>query len=400
MEERTFAYILKISERIARASKVKKLRPLSKEIAENVLKREGVIIIPGVRGSGKTTLLSELYSKEKNAIFINAEVLAKQGVSLLDYLHYSYAKGFRVFLIDEIHILPEWEKDVKIFYDETKSKIVISGSSAIALRVKGSELSRRATFYELKPLSFREYLYFRVGRNFPKRRLEYLLDLKKRRKLEKMVVPYLDYFLPYLQFDALPAAFFERKEDVYINIVERTLRYDLAYIRPIDNFYIDVSYKILKFISLSPPSKVSYSRISSQFGVSINFVRDLLYSLEQTGIIYRVAPYGKGKVRKEEKVLMPLSFRSALCLHYNENPDKGGLREDFFVQHVGKCFYFKTGIERRTPDFVVDDCVFEIGGPSKGFEQIKKYKKAFLVKEAILLEKEKEVPIYLFGFLY
>ena len=141
--------------------------------------------------------------------------------------------------------------------------------------------------------------------------------------------------------------------------------------------------------------------MSSSLGIGIKLVRDIINSLTQAGIIYKIPPQGQGKsaARKEDKILMPLSFRNALCSYYNFPTPKGSLREDFFIQHVGNCNYLKTGIKRRTPDFVVGNYIFEVGGSSKSHEQIVGLKNAFLVKEAISLNKN-EIPIYLFGLLY
>lgn len=402
IEEKIFSSILTVSANIAEKSKVGELRDLSKEILKNISSsKRGVFILYGVRGSGKTTVLASLNKKEENALFANGEIILKYGVSLLDFLHYAYSKGYKIFLIDEIHTLPEWEKDIKIFYDETKEKIIVTGSSAIALKVKGSELSRRASFFEVKPLSFREYIFFRTGKHLPKVSIGDITNLKKRKELEKLIIPYINYFPSFLQFDALPAAFFEKNKEVYINILERTIRYDLVSLREVDISYIENVFRAVKFIATSPPGEFSYSGLASSLGVGLKLAREIITSLTQTGIIYKIPPFGKGKkaIRKEEKVLMPLSFREALCGYYGVSSPKGSLREDFFIQHVGECFYLKTGIKRRTPDFLIRDCVFEVGGPSKGFEQIKDMKKAFLVKEAISLENN-EIPIYLFGLLY
>ena len=80
-------------------------------------------------------------------------------------------------------------------------------------------------------------------------------------------------------------------------------------------------------------------------------------------------------------------------------PVERRFKRGLLVQHVGHCDYLKTGVERRTPDFVVGDYIFEVGGPSKNYGQIKGMKNAFLVKEASFQSKE-EIPIYLFGLLY
>ncbi len=402
MDEKLFSELVVISSAIAEQSKVSQLREQSKNILSELLaKNRGVFVIAGLRGTGKTTILAEIYSQEKNSLFINAEVLLKHTIRLLDFLHYALAKGYKTVLIDEIHAVSSWEKDIKLFYDETKQKIVVSGSSAIALKAKSSELSRRAHTFEIKPFSFREYLMFQTKKQFPVIRLQDLIEPETRKKLEKDIQPYLHYFLPYIQFDALPAAFFDKNQETYINILERVIRYDLVSLREVDTLYLENTFRAIKVIASSSPGELSYSSLASSLGVGIKLTKQIVSSLQQTGMIYLIPPAGAGKkaVRKEEKILMPLSFRAALCNHYNLPIPQGAVREDFFIQHVSGCRYLKSGKERRTPDFVVRDYIFEVGGHSKSVAQIKGWKNAYLVKEMVS-SSENEISLYLFGFLY
>ncbi len=402
MEEKVYTEIISMSSMIAEKSKVDIIRDLSKDIINDIkISEKGVFIISGVRGSGKTTILAELYKIEKETIFINAEIILKYGISLLEFLNYSYTKGNKIFLIDEVHVLPDWEKDLKIFYDEIRGKIIVTGSSAITLRVKASELSRRAKTFNVMPLSFREYLYFQTKKILPKISIKELIDENRKKELERTISPYINYFNSYINFDSLPAAFFDKNKDTYINIVERTLRYDLIHLREIDNFYVENTFRMIKVIATSSPGEISYNGLSSSLGIGIKLVREMINSLEQTGLIFKVPPYGKGKkaIRKEEKILMPLSFRSALCNFYGVEVPKGSLREDFFIQHVKNPFYLKTGEKRRTPDFIVEGTIFEVGGPSKKLYQINDFKNSFIVKESLGSE-QKEIPLYLFGLLY
>jgi len=78
---------------------------------------------------------------------------------------------------------------------------------------------------------------------------------------------------------------------------------------------------------------------------------------------------------------------------------KGTIREIFFIRMVKTAgyniFYSKKG------DFEVDDCIFEIGGKTKTMKQIKHAgDNAYLVKDDILYGSKREIPLYLFGFLY
>ncbi len=401
MDEKLFSNVVSASARSVETAKVSSLRETSKEIVGKIKARKGLYVICGLRGVGKTTILTELSGPAAKSIYLNGEIILKYGADLLDMLHHSEQAGYSTFMVDEIHVIPNWEKDIKIFYDETHHNTVITGSSAAALKVRGSELSRRATIFNLEPLSFREYLYFKTSKRFEKIRMEDLLDRKTLQVVIKQLTPHTGDFELYTRRNALPAAYFEDNPAVYLNIVERTVRYDLQSLHETDAHYIDAAFKAIKFVATSSPGDVSYSGLASSIHSSTRVVQEMIRLLSYSGLFYIVPPEGIGHkaVRKEDKILMPLSFRSALCESYGTSPSVGGIREDFFIQHVESAKYLKTGTERRTPDFLVGDCIFEVGGNSKGWAQLKERKNAYLVKESLLFQ-EKEIPLYAFGFLY
>jgi len=401
MDEKLFSNILSVSARTIETAKVGLLRPKSREIIKKIIAEKGLYVISGLRGVGKTTILAELSKTIEHSIYFNGEIIVKYGADLLDVLHHSEKLGYSTFMIDEIHTIPNWEKDIKIFYDETHHHTIITGSSAVALKVQGSELSRRAIIFNLKPFSFREYLYFRTNKEFEIVKIGDLLDRKKLSIIMKQIVPYAPEFELYTKRNALPAAYFENKPDVYLNIVERVIRYDLQSLREIDAGYTDAAFKVIKFIATSSPGEVSYSGLANSIRKNTRLVQEMIRLLSYAGLLYIVPPEGSGHkaIRREDKILMPLSFRNALCESYGVPTSIGGIREDFFVQHVSDAKYLKTGVERKTPDFLVGNSIFEIGGESKGWSQLKNMENAYLVKESLLFE-DKEIPIYAFGFLY
>ncbi|MCD6227489.1 ATP-binding protein [Candidatus Micrarchaeota archaeon] len=401
MQEILFTNIMTMSMKTAEQARVDNLRYSSIEIISQIKSKKGLYIISGLRGVGKTTILSTLLYSIEKSIYLNGDIILKYGVNLLDILHYFEIMGYTTFLIDEIHSIPDWEKDIKIFYDETHSNIVITGSSAVALKTKGSELSRRATIFKLKPLSFREYLYFKVKKGINRIELSDILAPNKLRKIVKQIMPYINEFGIYTQQNALPACFFNDKPDVYINILERIVRYDLQSLREVDVHYIDSVFKVVKFIASSPPGEVSYTRIANSIDRGTKVAQEIVKMLSYSGLLYVIPPEGVGHkaIRSEDKLLMPLSFRSALCKSYGITPSLGGIREDFFIQHVGNAKYLKTGVERRTPDYIIGENIFEIGGEAKRWAQLKNKKNGYLVKETIMF-KDNEIPLYVFGLLY
>jgi len=78
--------------------------------------------------------------------------------------------------------------------------------------------------------------------------------------------------------------------------------------------------------------------------------------------------------------------------------DTGNLRETFFFNQVSnnhKLNYTDKG------DFLVDNrYVFEIGGKNKTTRQISGITDSFLVLDNIETGNRKEIPLWLFGFLY
>ena len=79
-------------------------------------------------------------------------------------------------------------------------------------------------------------------------------------------------------------------------------------------------------------------------------------------------------------------------------PQIGTIRESFFASQVsvsGSIYYVDKG------DFLVDEkYTFEIGGKSKGFDQIKDIDHSFVVADGIEIGFKNRLPLWLFGFTY
>ncbi len=392
-----FTNVVSYSQKMINSNLVSKLRPLSMEIVKMIQNQSIITAIKGLRGVGKSSLLIYFLYHQKDSIYINAEYLLKQGLSLYEVLDYAYSQGYRVFGIDEIHVLKNWPLDVKLFYDQTRAKIVLTGSSAISLHITSSELSRRVVSVDLKPFSFREFIYFKTGVLLEKRTLKEILENKK--EIAREIAPFVSIYNEFLEYYALPAAFFESK-DVYPGIIEKIVYHDLISLKSIDFSYVDAAFKTLRFLVSSKPGEISYNSLASSLGKSVKFSISLINLLANAGILNIINAHGRGHkpIRSGVKISLPLSFRSALARYFNTEVEKGALREDFFIHHVGNAFYVKE-MGRRSPDYWVDGYVFEIGGPSKGKSQLERSERGFLVKES-LSTMSNDVPIYLFGLLY
>jgi hypothetical protein len=76
----------------------------------------------------------------------------------------------------------------------------------------------------------------------------------------------------------------------------------------------------------------------------------------------------------------------------------GTMRETFFLNITSKAHqvtYPKKG------DFLVDDTyLFEVGGKSKSFKQIKDIPHSYVAADDIEVGSGHKIPLWLFGFLY
>src|SRR5690606_12186118 len=86
---------------------------------------------------------------------------------------YNLAKQFAQFggthlLLDEVHKYPNWSREIKLIYDNfPELNVVFTSSSMLEIYKSESDLSRRAVSYNLKELSFREFIALETQKVLP-----------------------------------------------------------------------------------------------------------------------------------------------------------------------------------------------------------------------------------------
>src|SRR3989338_9615558 len=143
------------------------------ELIDQYITSRQVIVVTGMRRVGKTTLLRYFFNKIKseNKIFLdledplNQEVFEKRNYETvkksletrgIDLTRQSY-----IFL-DEIQFTRNLPSVVKYLYDHNKIKFFLTGSASFYLKNLFSEsLAGRKYIFELFPLDFEEFLWFK-----------------------------------------------------------------------------------------------------------------------------------------------------------------------------------------------------------------------------------------------
>lgn len=137
-----------------------------------------VSIVTGVRRSGKSIIILQVLKRlvdsgtdKKNTLYINLEEPAFAGNLNLKFLLKIYdiylesfnPKGKIYIFLDEIHLVPGWERFVRGLYDRSENiKFYITGSSSRLLSKEyGTSLTGRVYSNEVFPLDFKEFLLFK-----------------------------------------------------------------------------------------------------------------------------------------------------------------------------------------------------------------------------------------------
>ncbi len=365
----------------------------------------------GSRGTGKTTLLLQYirdHIEDKDeCIYVSADHIYFSRNLLLNFVQEMVEDhGVRYFFIDEIHKYPNWNQELKNIYDSFPDvTTVFSGSSSMDL-VKGAyDLSRRGVLFRLHGMSFREYLSFKGIADIPTCSLDTLLE--DRTALEKKVAGinrikghFKDYLgAGYYPFIMEGTEYYHQK---LLHVIEKIVFEDISNFYKLKTENLPNFKKILAYVSTIPPGELNRNSVSKHIGLDNKTVSHYLSILQETGLIelIRENKSGSAMLKSTEKIFLDNpDLYCCVGQEVGQPPSTGTLREIFFLKMIRNAgfspYYSKTG------DYEVNGTIFEIGGKNKSRKQIKTAKApSFIVKDDILYGSKRDIPLYLFGFLY
>lgn len=364
----------------------------------------------GPRGVGKTTLLLQ-YIKSKlskeTTFYFSADLVYFQQSNLLEFVnHLHQVEGYKVIFIDEIHKYQNWNQELKNIYDAFPTlKIVFSGSSMLDLISGSHDLSRRAKLYHLHGLSFREYLNFSLGFDFPTIPFKDLLsDPIGSSQFLKGIDRILPLFSKYLHEGYYPFVFEDPHSyhEKITRIIDKTISEDIASFYNLKTPNLPYFKKVLTYLASIPPGELNIHNLSGNLGIDNKTVEHYLKILASVGLARELYLFegGGSSLRKASKLLLNnTNLIHTMQQYLGQEISKGMEREIFFVQTLQNAgidiFYSKQG------DYQTRDAIFEIGGKNKNNKQLKGSDlPGFLAKDDILTPIKNEIPLFLFGFIY
>lgn len=364
-----------------------------------------MIGIKGARGAGKTTLLLQYAHRQlpldHQVLYISLDDLWFTENNLVDLADAFVKQGGRYLLLDEVHRYPGWSQELKNIYDDQPDlSVVFTGSSIMHLDKARGDLSRRAVMYELRGLSFREYIALTT--NVLHKKLEWETLLKEHvgiaRSIIQTVKP-LEHFAAYLKHGYYP--YFLENVNLYPQKLEETislaLSADLPALHDITPASIEKIRQLLYIIAESAPFKPNISKLSERTGVTRNALIIFLHHLEDLRIINSLyhSASGIGALQKPEKIFLHHP-NLQYALSYAET-NIGNVRESFFINQAES---IKPVTYTSEGDFAVGRDMFEVGGKDKQQRQVKSSKRSFVAADGIEIGHEHKIPLWMFGLLY
>lgn len=368
-----------------------------------------LIGVLGARGTGKTTLLLQEAMRE-----FEQENSARVLYTSLDDIYYSantlvsmaeqFEKlGGEILILDEVHKYPNWAREIKNIYDFQRNlKIIFTGSSIIDMIKENADLSRRAIFYDLPGLSFREYLKISGFGDFESVSLQTILSNHESiaATISESIKP-LVHFPNYLKAGYYP--FFLENPQTYSIRIEQILKLvleiDLQFIKGIDPQNLRKLYQLLYVLSQSVPFTPNITKLSEKIGLTRNTLLLYLNYLEKAKITNSLQSAGKSTsiLQKPDKIYLENTNLGYAISKQEINV--GNERETFFLNQLKNA-----GHEVNLPkhgDFSVDEnYMFEIGGYNKNASQLPNQTNSFVVSDGLEVGFQSKIPLWLFGFLY
>jgi predicted AAA+ superfamily ATPase len=396
MEELVFEYQQKIATVSTHFQ-----RYLIKEIGLN----NRLIAIKGARGSGKTMLLLQIAKLKLDAN--KSLYVSLDHIYFFEFKLYNLAKEFSNngglhLLLDEVHKYPNWSREIKLIYDNFPSLQIIFTSSSMLEIYKGeSDLSRRAVSYNLKELSFREFILLDAGVVFPVYSFEEILQNHNQiaTQILQKIKP-IAHFNKYLKIGAYP--YFIENEDNYnqklVNTINLIIEVDINAVEDLNYETLVKLKKLLISIASSAPFTPNVTKLSEKIGVSRNTLIQAIKILSRAGLVIELYKdtSGIGVLTKPEKLF--LNNTNLMYVLAKDTINIGNVRETFFLNQ------FKDLLEinlAEKADFIIQKkYTFEIGGKGKTKKQIANLENAYVAKDNIEIGFGNAIPVWLFGFMY
>jgi len=319
-----------------------------------------IVTIMGVRRAGKSTLMLQYIKRlvdrgfePASTLYVNLEdprwgelsdqLLQSIWAAYIEWLEPT-TKPF-VFL-DEIHLVPGWEKFVRSLHERQEANLFVSGSSAKLLsREFGSALTGRHVGLVVYPLSFGEFLLFKGVETGPRPELA---PTRERAKIAR-------FLREYLEWGGFPkVALVGEKREILARYFDDVISRDIA-----ERYGIrkpDKLKSLARYYLTSISSPISFNKVKGYLGIPLDTVERFSFYLSEAYLAFFMKKFSyslkEQEVNPRKVYSIDTGLRNTISLRFSE--DVGRLYENVVFLHLlrsGKeIFYWKN---KNECDFVI-----------------------------------------------
>ena len=377
--------------------------PVRRMLMDEIDWNDRMIGIKGTRGVGKTTFLLQ-YAKEKfgandrKCLYINMNNFYFQERGIADFAGEFYRGGGKVLLIDQIFKQPNWSYDLRKCYDSYSGlKIAFTGSSVMRLKEENPELNGIVKSYNLRGFSFREFLNYMSGHNFP----SYSLDdiIKNHEEITRQILPKvspLKYFQDYIHHGYYP--FFLENRNYSENLLKTMnmmIEVDILLIKQIELKYLTKIKKLFYLLALEGPKSPNISNLAKEINTSRATVMNYIKYLSDSRLINIIYTVGQEFPKKPAKVIMNNS--NLIYAIYPIHVEQQDVMETFFVNALLSGHLVNEG--NKQGNYIIDE--------NKRFRicdaenvKMRLNNETIYARYNTEIGKDNKIPLWLFGFLY
>lgn len=321
-------------------------RHLDFKISQHFKKYKQVLILLGSRQVGKTTLVKKIFPAGDYFLVDNEPI--KKILSTYDIETYKTLinKDSREIVIDEIHLLDNPGRAVKIIYDQLENiKIIITGSSSFHIKNKtGESLAGRKIDYNIYPLTFSEYLNQKgIEGELNFNILEKISDDTKYNPKDQLYKFDINNILSGVLICGQYPYLIENPNDTkyLLNFVDSLIFKDILELNLIEDKKL--AKDLLKLLAFQIGNLINYSELASSLKADQRTIKRYIEIFEQSFVLFRLYPYSKNKrdeITKSAKIFFyDTGVRNALIGDFSElesRTDKGALFENFIISELIK----------------------------------------------------------------
>ena len=377
--------------------------PARRVLMDEINWSDRLIAIKGGRGTGKTDFLLN-YAKDlrvknpelaKHTLYVNLSDFYFTEHTLVDLAAEFVAGGGQVLLVDQAYKYPNWSRELsQCYYRYPDLRIVFTATAVMRVVEDNKDIGHIVHPYNLRGFSFREYLNVTLGLRLPVYSLEDILKnhVEIAQQICRHIKP-LQYFNDYLHHGFYPL-FLEPHDftESLLKMMNNILDVDVLLVKQVEVSSLPKLRKLVHRMLLETPCGLNVSTLANAIDCSRSTTMNYIKYLKDARLLNLLYPEGKQFPLKPTKVYMQ---NTNLCYATSTREvDAQAVAETFFYNALhGKHVVNATD---RSAMFIIDGKYYMDALATTPHKTGIRYGAIADLEQG----SQKNIPLWLFGFLY